>query len=520
MPIVFALAATTGFVFLLCLFFVPAWETNDDVAMSMVVHGYGIATGGFPPNLMFSNILWGYIARAIPEINGVLGYSIATLGVLTIAGATIVHCLLRLGAGYAASISVLVLLLARSVLFPQFTIVSGLPMVAAILCWRLYALEAVRATLIVGCVLAYLSFLVRSQEFLLVLAVGLPLLPLRVLLRRRDAKFAVLLLAGMIAISVFVDDLAYRGEGWHAFNALNRVRVPFTDFRAVESLKARPEILARQGYSINDIDLVQNWFFVDPRIANPAALKALLAELGPLGIQQHPLAGAWEGLQALSQPTLLVTVVGALALSLLHPNWRVATSWGLFITIILALGLLGRPGIVRVYAPMVFLLLLTPFIATKTSGWRVWLVTAILMTAATVNSTEVAAESRAAQIANAETQKAFYAFPTDPVVIWGATLPFEAIYPVLRSTTAPRSYRLYGLGVLTLAPYSVHSSEIRAGRGLLEQLMSDKGVPIFANENLLRLLETYCREHDGRALKYLSARKFAGSTLTEARCVR
>ena len=50
--------------------------------------------------------------------------------------------------------------------------------------------------------------------------------------------------------------------------------------------------------------------------------------------------------------------------------------------------------------------------------------------------------------------------------------------------------------------------------------MSDKGVPIFANENLLRLLETYCREHDGRALKYLSARKFAGSTLTEARCVR
>ena len=47
------------FVFTLCFFFDPHWETNDDIAMSMVVHGYGIASVGMP-NLVFSNIVWGH----------------------------------------------------------------------------------------------------------------------------------------------------------------------------------------------------------------------------------------------------------------------------------------------------------------------------------------------------------------------------------------------------------------------------------------------------------------------------
>ena len=94
----FFFATTAIFVLFLCLVFQPTWETNDDVAMSMVAHGYGLATIG-TPHLIFSNIIWGYIVRAIPEINGVLGYSIATLGVLIIIGTVILISLNRLGVG-------------------------------------------------------------------------------------------------------------------------------------------------------------------------------------------------------------------------------------------------------------------------------------------------------------------------------------------------------------------------------------------------------------------------------------
>ena len=39
--------------------FEPLWETNDDVAMSMAAHGYGLAAYS-SPHLIFSNVVWGH----------------------------------------------------------------------------------------------------------------------------------------------------------------------------------------------------------------------------------------------------------------------------------------------------------------------------------------------------------------------------------------------------------------------------------------------------------------------------
>lgn len=49
----------------LCFSFFPRWETNDDVFMSMIAHGFGAMEKG-SPSLFFSNVLRGYIVRAIP----------------------------------------------------------------------------------------------------------------------------------------------------------------------------------------------------------------------------------------------------------------------------------------------------------------------------------------------------------------------------------------------------------------------------------------------------------------------
>src|SRR5881392_1936328 len=60
-PIRHLLIAATisiSWMILLCAAFNPKWETNDDVAMSMVAHGYGIADYG-SDRLFFSNVLWG-----------------------------------------------------------------------------------------------------------------------------------------------------------------------------------------------------------------------------------------------------------------------------------------------------------------------------------------------------------------------------------------------------------------------------------------------------------------------------
>src|SRR6476469_2433671 len=80
-----SLGLTCALVFALCCAFTPRWQDNDDVLMSMIAHGYVRAVYG-SPQLIYSNILWGYLVRGIPSIDGVTGYSIATLACIVAIG--------------------------------------------------------------------------------------------------------------------------------------------------------------------------------------------------------------------------------------------------------------------------------------------------------------------------------------------------------------------------------------------------------------------------------------------------
>jgi hypothetical protein len=383
-----SLAFAAFFVFSLCLVFAPRWETNDDVAMSMIAHGYGIAPMG-SPNILFSNVIWGHLVRAIPEINGVLGYSIATLSMLVIVATALLYGLLRLGVSRISCLSILALALVRPVLFPQFTINAGLLMMGAIICWHLYAQKNDRQSLLAGYFLAFFSYLVRSQEFLLVLIVALPLLPYRELFLHRFARIIFFTFVSAIAISAAFDQQAYQGDEWRTYNELNPVRALFTDYGAGAFLKQRSDILERHGYSINDINLIENWFFVDAHIANPQALQVMLTELGPLPSQKKSLINAWIGMQTLRHPFILLPMLTALLLAVLRPSWQVATSWGLCIAAVFALGLLGRHGVLRVYVPLICLLLAAPFLNGQVSGWRNYLGISVLFVTAVINASHV-----------------------------------------------------------------------------------------------------------------------------------
>ncbi|MGR9037199.1 MAG: hypothetical protein ACU83O_11530, partial [Gammaproteobacteria bacterium] len=331
LPLFGSLAGSGAFLLFLCWYFEPSWETNDDVGMSMYAHGYGAAAQG-SSNLLFSNVVWGHLVRSIPEINGILGYSSATLIALFVAGSVLIYGLCRLNAGPVACLSAFALIMARPVLFPQFTVNAGLLLVGAVICWHLYARQNGLKALIIGCLLAYFSYLVRSSEFLLVLIVAAPLLPWQALLLRQPAKIAMIALAAAIAFSAIIDNKAYQRDEWKIFNELNQVRVSYNDFGADEHLKRRPDILNRYGFSVNDIDLIHSWFFADPKIADPEALRAMLSELGSLSAQKNDIAKGGQGIEALWHPNVLPVFLTALLLALLRPNRRLAAGWGLCIT--------------------------------------------------------------------------------------------------------------------------------------------------------------------------------------------
>jgi hypothetical protein len=511
--------AAAALMLLLYMHSPPRWETNDDVAMSMVAHGYGIAVPGAAPSLMFSNVLWGYLVRSIPAFGGLLGYSTATLAVLLVACAGTTYGLLRLGAGGVPSLAAAVLLFVRPMLFPQFTLNAGMLMVAAMILWCVHSVERRTWLLVASALLAVSSYLIRSQECLLVLVVALPLLPWQPL-RSRRAQMALLAVVCVIAAAAIVDHRSYQTKEWEDFNALNPVRARLTDFRAGDDLRKRPDVIGRHGYTFNDIALMEKWFFVDPAIANPARLDAMLSEAGALPRREHAWANASAGLEALGHPALWVLVAVGVLGAVLRPSRALFEAWGIFLAAIVVMGIFGRPGIIRVYLPVVSLLAIAPLLhCGRVGSLRRGVLVAGVLLAAALNAANVLAESKTTNTADAHARARNAAFPGDPVVIWGGGFPFESVYPVLGASQAAYGYKLYGLGVSTPAPFSVARAEARAGRGMIARLLGPEGVPLIASDEEMRLLGVYCREHHGKQLQQIDGHPAASAGPSRYRCV-
>lgn len=512
-----ALLASVMMMALLYQYADPRWMTNDDIAMSMVAHGYGLTDHG-SPNLFFSNVLWGYLVRAIPAVHGVLGYSIASLTALVIASSTLLYVLWRLETGFWTGLLVCALILARPALFPQFTINAGLLSLAAIACWRLYARDRSWPALAAGCALFLAGFLERNHEALIVLILGLPLLPWRTLAGLWPCRLALVLLAGILVCATWFDRQSYKGAEWTAFNALNLPRAAFTDFGALDSLEHRPDILTRYGYTHNDLELLKHWFFVDPDVADPEKLSAMLRDLGPLPAQSDSLSKALLGVQMLWYSDFVPLLTLAALLAIAYRSRRAAISWALCVLAVFCLGLAGRPGTLHVYYPLIAALLLAPLLAARPAQRAGPLPTTAIAAACTLNLGMVLSQAGTMAAGARELRTALADFPHETVAIWGANYPFEAMYGVLRNDPAVQGQRFYGLGVFTLAPFAVSRAEQLAGRGFPERLQSPEGMPILANDAYIARLAAYCAEHRHGQLQALAVQHFGPLTLSRQQC--
>lgn len=504
----------TAFAFVLIYtIFEPRWETNDDAAMSMVAHGYGIAAEA-SPNLIFSNVIWGHVVQALPSINGVLGYSIATVCALFLSLITVLHILRLLGVGVIPAIAATALIYFRPAIFPQFTLNSGLLTCAAVLALLLYSRTKKPLILLAACVLTFVAYLIRSQEVLLILAISAPLLPWRTLVKDRRFGWAACCTVVTVAGAALYDRHSFDNETWSKFKDINLARAPYTDFRAGDRLKAKKDIYLNHGFTPNDIELISEFFFVDPTIANPPVLTAMLLELGPLAPANSGLAQGLESLSTLGSAAALPSVIIALLLSLARPNWKIFAAWGLFAAAVFTFGLLGRIGILRVLLPVVALLCfmalvnlydpqehskLIPFDARgRTVGL---IIGSTLAIAAIINIAWAAPESKAASRAMAQTRKDIATFPNEMIVAWGGGIKIEEIYPVFGTDQKARSVRIFPFGVFTDAPFSVAHDENRKGTGFTRRLTSRNGILIVAVKDNIERLSRWCQERIHGELK-------------------
>jgi hypothetical protein len=515
--LIVSFAFSTAFVVLLCMIFNPKWETNDDVAMSMVAHGYGIAAYG-SPHLRFSNVLWGGIVRNLPSIDGLLGYSTATLLALTLSATATLYFLLRSGAGYIVGLLALAVVFARPIIFPQFTITAGLLAVGAILVLRAWNDDNSLFTLIAACCMGFLAYLIRAYEFGLVAVVGLPLLPWRKLVRSRAAWLAAAALSICIASATVIDVRAYSETEWQAFWQLNWVRAPFTDFGAVDSVLKHPDVIQRLGWSENDVRLIGAWFFADPRLADPIVLKTLLDETGTLTSANLSSAAGFTSVLLASGPQLLPLALTGFLLLVLFQRPSQLLGWTICLLAMFAVGAIGRPDVSRIYIPLFSLLVLLPCARPPLpSRWRYGAVLVVLLLGNLLNVRQLSKEGVASDKLLLQARSEKFDSP-ETTVVWGASFPYEYVFPVFTRKRDLPDTRIYGLGVLTLAPFTVATADELAGKGLLARLLSEAGVPLIATSYFQSLLKVYCIEHYGSPLRLSVARKTELWTVMNASC--
>jgi hypothetical protein len=364
----------------------------------------------------------------------------------------------------------------------------------------------------------FVAFLVRQREAALVLAVAAPFLPWRALRERREAQVAVVMLAVAIAAALVVDNLSYSGPEWAHFFEVLKTLSSILAWGKGEDLKQHPEILARYGYSKNDIDLIQQSFWVDPQISNPQALNAMLLELDSARTEGGYISKGIEGLRTLAEPALLPLMLGAFMLLVLTPRRTVALSWALCISAVIVFAALGRPGIVRIYLPLASLLLLATLAAGQ-SGKR-YLTLVAICGAWVGNAFVLLPQASESTRQVREFQRDLRGVPAGTIVNWANSVHHEFPYALLARDPKIRSLRLYDISAFSFAPFSVSMAENAAGRSFKTRLQSAEGVQMFTPMSYQHAqLEIYCREHLGNQLQAEFTYTSPSLNVRQVRCV-
>ena len=137
----------------------------------------------------------------------------------------------------------------------------------------------------------------------------------------------------------------------------------------------------------------------------------------------------------------------------------------------------------------------TPRVGKYGEGTRQWMAALTLFAACIGNAYLLMPSALVYKQWSQQVQSDIHGLPAGPIVSWADSFPFEFAFPVLANDLNSRNIRFYGLDSFTLAPFSVASTEQKAGRGMLERLRTATGISIIASPKRLEMLRIYCREH-------------------------
>ena len=479
------------------------WLTNDDVAMSLISSGGGIASSP-SPRLVLTNIVWGYLIRGFPDLGGIRSYTWVTYLALLLSWLGLVWGFLRSEVDHRLAAVLLVLAYAPVIVYPQYTLLAGyLAAAGLLLACNAIATRSLSVAWVAGLFIV-VSGLVRADETVLVLLVAAPLCisPLRAAWAS-DLRGRWLAIAGVTA-AVFIafqalDYFSFASGEWSAYAQDYALRTGFTDFKFSVYFRTHPALLKGSGFSVNDMRLISDWFYLDTQVFSPQKLETLLASLPWEGRLHASAESAWELLEPFSD-TFVAMLAGLVVLvTAFHrrPGHAIA-ALALFILVMVLLWGAGRPAITRIYIPVIVTLALLGITQFRT-GWRrsqeILLVGALVSTL--VFCSHLSSLNRNQRFKAQQVQASTCILPRDSLmVIWAGDYPLASEFTPFRPIDAGCPFDYYSFGEFSLAPYALeHLHQHTGGKDFVPAVLSGQAYDFIAYPDQLRELQAYFRQH-------------------------
>lgn len=483
------------------------WMTNDDIRMSMTVGGYGITAAPSPDLVLESSVVWGWIVQHLPDLAGIRAYTLATYLLFFGSGLAMFYVLQRLKLPALFAAAALLSMYSPVILLPQFSLLAGYLGMAGFALVFASDRHNLRRSMAAAACLLILAGLVRPDEFGLVFLVVSPFLLQAWWTRDWSWRWHWLGVAvgcGLVLAAAFLFNLHYSSTGaWRDYADIQDISGEFIAYNVGTYLLQHPDKLAAAHVSLNDINIMRSWFFLDPKVFNSANFAALvdsvtLADragfntdiLGPLlKLFRDP------GLRTLMALFALFSVL----------NWRrcfvEVASFAVLLILMVGISLYGRPGELRIWLPAaaamaaLSLLRLGPRSGTLilSLGLAAMLGASYECGALYLDNSRVAAFGRQARTVDCAL------VPKDHVVlVWtdAAQYRWKDIYRPFTRDDDPCDPKLYAIASYQLAPTSL--AELYAatgGKNLVEALLAGQQFYILTSEGRLKMLDTYLQEH-------------------------
>ena len=477
----------------------PFWETNDDVAMAMIILGYGISAAP-DPGTVFQNILYARLVQALPEWLGLQKYGVASYALLLAAGLSCGVALHRAGAPAVLAAAAIFAVFAPTLVYPQFTLLAGLLAVAGLLVLVAPGAHLSIAECVLGCLLLILGALVRLDEVLLVGAVVAPYVVVAAG-GGRVRRFAALAFAAVIiSAAAFVNRAHYAGDEWRDFHAVNKHRVWFTDYGYARYFMRYPLDAVIAGFTFNDLRLLHSFFFADPRVFSPQRFDRATRYMNPLLWMLSNLSPAGELTRPFTHPHSLALLALLALLAWRLRGRQLYWAIGLVGIAMLLAGLVGRAGLTRILIPPI-----AGIVLLSLAGWRTAWVPPRWLQGSAVAIAVALAIALGIQNADDRTEArklraVFCALPADRLyIVWGHTVPFERVYAPFGHLAMQCPLQFYGVGVYSYAPFALERLRRATDSGdLVAALLQGRELDFLAQGAVVEQgLEIYLRQHYG-----------------------